>query len=110
IIPLPNNEERNAMLVKFFQSHNARKGQTVSEESWKTLIELTDGFTGDYIREVVDSAVLYAVAAGRCVGKSVILEAEDLHKAGVRAIENHTIGNKAKKHIDLISKSEVEVF
>lgn len=100
VIPYPDDEERNAMLIKFFRSYNARRGESLTAEIWKTIVDLTQGFTGDYIREVVNTAVLYATSAGRCVGNMVFVEADDLVKSGNRTLENHQIGNRAKKHID----------
>lgn len=99
IIPLPNPEERHLMLIRFFKSYGARSGQSITSDTWKTIIDLTHGFTGDYIREVVDTAVLYAADAGRCVGNKVLIEADDLTKSGVRTMENYQIGKQAKKHI-----------
>lgn len=100
IIPLPDENERNEMLTKFFKSYNARRGETLTAQTWKNIIDMTQGFTGDYIREVVNTAVLYAANAGRCQGKVVFIEAEDIVSSGTRIIENHKIGNRAKKHID----------
>lgn len=105
MIPLPNAVERGMMLLKFFKTYNARKGPTVTDDIWKNIIELTDGFTGDYIREVVDTAVLYAADAGRCVGRTVQIEGDDLVKAGTRTMENYGIGQQAKKHIIEVTKS-----
>lgn len=99
IIPLPDADERNQMLQKFFKSYGARLSPSITQEIWMSVIDLTDGFTGDYIREVVDTAVLYAADAGRCQGKNVMLEADDLVKSGTRTIENYDIGKQAKKHI-----------
>lgn len=101
IIPLPDSNERNLMLSKFFKSYNARRGPTMTQETWKTIVELTEGFTGDYIREVVNTAVLYATNAGRCVGSTVIVEGDDLVKSGTRTLENFQLGNRAKHIVSI---------
>jgi ATP-dependent 26S proteasome regulatory subunit len=103
MIPLPDDEERGLMMAKFLKSYNAHRGPSITPDTWKNIVELTEGFTGDYIREVVDTAVLYAVDCGRAMGNSVVIEADDLVKAGTRTMENYQIGNRAKKHIVEIS-------
>jgi AAA+ superfamily predicted ATPase len=97
-IPYPDKEDRKKMLVSFFKAYHARPASSVTDEGWNTIINLTAGFTGDYIREVAKTAVIKAVAEGRCLNGAVSFTIDDLTAAGEQVLQNYRIGKRAKKH------------
>lgn len=103
-IPYPDAEDRGKMLHAFLQGYKVKLDQAVTIDAWNTVIQLTDGFTGDYIRELARAAVIRATAAGRNTGDKVVLIADDLTAAGEQAIKGFQIGKRAKKHHRLTSE------
>lgn len=97
-IPYPDAEDRSLMLLSFLKGYNAKPDQSVTSEIWKNIIDLTEGFTGDYIRELARTSVIRATAEGRNGGGAVSFNADDLVAAGDQAIKGFQIGKRAKKH------------
>lgn len=100
-IPLPDGEDRFLMLKKFFKSFSSKPDASVTNETWHTIIELTDGLTGAYIKELAKNTVIRAVSSGRCVNNLVLFCSDDLNAAAQQVIDNFQIGKKAKKHINV---------
>jgi len=100
-IPYPDDEDRRLMLRKFMGSLNVVPDQSVTPDTIKTVIDMCDGFTGDYVKSVVEAAVIRAVAARRSEGGKVTVNSDDLISAVEQALQNFKIGKKAKKHIQV---------
>ncbi|MGW8181088.1 MAG: AAA family ATPase, partial [bacterium] len=98
-IPFPDREDRHLMLMKFLQGYNAQPQQTVTKDAWESIIDLMDGFTGDYVKEVAKQAVIRATRDGRNVNGKVLIVMDDLNIAGEQVMRNYRIGQKAHKHI-----------
>ncbi len=100
-IPFPDDEDRRLMLRKFMGALNVVPDQTVTPDTVKTVIDMCDGFTGDYVKSVIEAAVIRAAAAGKVAGGKVSVGSDDLISAVEQALQNFKIGKKAKKHIQL---------
>lgn len=98
-IPFPDDADRRLMLRKFLAALNVVPDQSVTADTVKSVIDMCDGFTGDYVKSVVEAAVIRAVAAGRSEGGKVTVSSDDLIAAVEQALQNFRIGKKAKKHI-----------
>jgi hypothetical protein len=98
-IPFPDAADRRLMLRKFMAALNVVPDQSVTPDVVKTVIDMCAGFTGDYVKSVVEAAVIRAVAAGRAEGGRVGVSTADLMSAVEQALQNFRIGKKAKKHI-----------
>lgn len=108
-IPYPDAEDRSAMLKSFMVALHARPDPSVSKDTWKTVIDLCDGFTGDYVKEIARTVVIRATRQGRNRNGQITFNADDLNAAGEQAIRNFNIGKKAKKHHDISVRGELEV-
>lgn len=97
-IPYPDSDDRNEMLLKFFKDYKAGPDLTVSKTAWKNIVQLTEGFTGDYLKEVAKQVVIRATREGRNEGGKVNFNVDDLNTAGEQVVRNFKIGKKAKKH------------
>lgn len=97
-IPLPDEEDRQEMLVSFFKAWNARPASQISNDIWESIIKMTEGFTGDYLKALVKEVILKATAEGRCVNGQVQFISDDLTVAGESMMRNFQIGKRAKKH------------
>ncbi len=100
-IPLPDPEDRSKMLLSFLSSYNANADASVTDEIWRDVISLADGFTGDYVRELARTLVIKATAAGRNADGRVTFTAGDLVSAGDLVMKGFQIGKKVKRHIQL---------
>jgi len=108
-IPYPDAEDRSAMLKSFMIALHARPDASVTKDTWKTVIDLCAGFTGDYVKEIARAVVIRATRQGRNQSGQVIFTADDLTTAGEQAIRNFAIGKKARRHHDLALEGEVGV-
>lgn len=101
-IPLPDAEERHRMLSTFFDSYKAGPDETVTPSIWKNVVEMTDGFTGAYMRDVAKSCVIRAVDGGGFDGDCVKFSADHLIASADQAMRNYQLGQRAKKnHVQL---------
>ncbi len=100
-IPYPDDEDRRLMLRKFMSSLNVVPDQSVTSSTIKSVVDMCAGFTGDYIKSVVEAAVIRAVAAHRAQAGRVSVSSDDLISAVEQALDNFRIGKMAKKHIQL---------
>ncbi len=98
-IPFPDDADRRLMLRKFLAALNVVPDQSVTADTVKSVIDMCDGFTGDYVKSVVEAAVIRAVAAGRSDGGKVTVSSDDLIAAVEQALQNYRIGQKSRKHI-----------
>lgn len=108
-IPYPDGADRSAMLKAFLGAMNARPDGTVTRQTWKTVIDLCHGFTGDYVKEVARTSVILATRAGRNGGGQVTFTADDLTAAGEQVMRNFQIGQKAKKHHNVSIDGDLDV-
>lgn len=99
-IPYPDASDRWAMLKSFLQRLHASPDQTVTQESWKTVLDMTDGLTGAYIKELAKSAIIRSVARGGSADGSVTFSVDDLTSAAEQVMRNFRIGQKAARHIE----------
>ncbi len=67
-IPYPDDVDRRLMFRKFMASLNVVPDQSVTHDTMKTVIEMCEGFTGDYVKSVVEAAVIRAAANDRASG------------------------------------------
>lgn len=107
-IPLPDDDDRRAMLHSFLKAMNVQPDGSISPDTIKTVIELTDGFTGDYIKEVAKAAVIRCVAEGRGQGGSAKMTADDLIAASEQVLKNFRIGKRAKRHHRMTAELDLE--
>jgi len=106
VVPYPDQEDRKEMLHKFLQDMRAHPDSSVNAESVKTVVNMTNGLTGDYIKDLVNTVCLRAVEDGRCTPDGVIFTADDLMFACDQILGNYKIGQQAKKHHVEISKGD----
>lgn len=114
-VPLPDAEDRRMMLNNFFLGYNAGFDTSVTKDIVKTVIDMTAGLTGDYLKNLAKTTVIRAVADGCCDGKNVIFTAAHLTGAAEQAMKNFQIGCRAKRHhhyeneINSMSDSSVQL-
>lgn len=97
-IPYPDEEDRRKMLRNFLASFNVKPDPSVTPDTIKTVVDLCDGFTGDYIKELAKAAVIRAAANGRAESGLVSVCADDLTVAAEQVLRNFKIGKRSKKH------------
>jgi ATP-dependent 26S proteasome regulatory subunit len=99
-IPLPDPDDRSKMLQSFLTTFHASMDKSVTRETMKNVIGLTEGLTGAYIKDLVKTAVIRAVSHGQVSpdGVTVTLSADDLTVAAQQVLRNYEIGKRAKKH------------
>ncbi len=99
-IPLPDAVDRSDMLKSFLSGYHATPNGTVTQDTWTTVIQATQGLTGAYIRLLAKTTVIRAVAEGHVIpgGSGCIFSADDLNAATEQVMKNFAIGKKAKKH------------
>lgn len=98
-IPYPDEIDRSQMLSSFLIRVNAKPDESVTKDTLKTVVELTDGLTGAYIKELVNATVIRAVAGGNFVEDGVLFSADDLNAAAEQVVRNYKIGKAAKKQL-----------
>lgn len=106
-IPLPDETDRMKMLASFFKKLHAMPDASVTEQSWRTVIELTDGLTGAYLKDLAKSTVVRAVAEGRAGDGAVTFTSDNLNGAAQKVMKNYSIGKKARKHHHLEGQADV---
>jgi hypothetical protein len=99
-IPLPDAEDRSNMLKCFLSEYHATPDATVTQDTWATVINMTEGLTGAYIRLLAKTTVIRAVSEGKCGanGAACSFSADNLNAASEQVMKNYAIGKKAKKH------------
>lgn len=97
-MPLPDKADRSQMLKSFLLGYGAKLDRSTTPESWNTLIDMTDGLTGAYVKSLAKSAVIRSVAEGRSAEGSTVVTAEDLNAAAEQVMKNFRIGKRAKRH------------
>jgi hypothetical protein len=98
-IPYPDAVDRSQMLSSFLLRVNARPDGSVTRDTLKTVVELTDGLTGAYIKELANATVIRAVAGGNLVDGGVMFSADDLNAAAEQVVRNYKIGKAACKKL-----------
>jgi len=104
-IPFPDFEDRSKMLVRFLREYNVKFDSSITKDTWKNIIDATDGLTGAYLKDLAKSALLSAVSSGRCtvddISKVCIVCSDDILNAVNQIMKNFHIGKRAKKHIEI---------
>jgi AAA+ superfamily predicted ATPase len=103
-IPLPDDEDRSDMLKKFLISFHSVTDESVSQETWNTVIHATEGLTGAYVKLLAKLAVIAATSGGSVSpdGSTCVLSADHLAAATEQVMKNYRIGQRAKKHHSLL--------
>jgi hypothetical protein len=86
------------MLKSFLKGFHAGPDQSITQDTWETVIKMTDGLTGDYIKSLARAVIIRAVAAGLTNGQICTFTADHLNSAVEQVMRNYQIGKKAKKH------------
>lgn len=101
-IPFPDAVDRLAMLNKFLTDFHAIHDDTVTKDIIETVIKMTDGLTGDYMKSLAKSTIIKAVASNGSQsvdgGNSVTFGSDHIIAAAEQVIRNFQIGKKAKRH------------
>jgi AAA+ superfamily predicted ATPase len=97
-VPLPDAADRREMLNKFFLGYHATFDPSVTMDTIKTILDMTEGLTGDYMKNLAKTTVVRAVANGSCDGKNVIINSDHITGAADQAMKNFAIGKRAKRH------------
>src|SRR5512135_2086310 len=97
------------MLKCFLSEYHATPDQSVSQDTWSTVINMTEGLTGAYIRLLAKTTVIRAVAEGKCGldGAACQFSADNLNSAAEQVMKNYAIGKKAKKHHQMEADTHV---
>lgn len=98
-IPYPDAVDRSKMLASFLLRVSARPDETVTKDTMKTVVDLTDGLTGAYIKELANATVIRAVARGNFVEGGVLFSSADLNAAAEQVVRNYKIGKAARKKL-----------
>jgi SpoVK/Ycf46/Vps4 family AAA+-type ATPase len=108
-IPLPDAQDRSDMLKCFLSEYHATPDQTVTNDTWHTVIKLTEGLTGAYIRLLAKTTVIHAVSDGKCApgASACTFSTDNLNAAAEQCMANFAIGKKAKKHHQIESDTHV---
>lgn len=87
-VPLPSVEARESMLKRFAASRKARFAKDVrdaDEETgltkWAQILEATEGMTGAYLQEIINTAVIEAINNDQVKNGKPILKASDILEA-----------------------------
>lgn len=106
-IPLPDAQDRALMLASFFKKLSAMPDPSVTEDAWKTVIDLTEGLTGAYLKDLAKSTVVRAVAEGRAGDGAVTFTVDNLNGAAQKVMKNWSLGQRARKHHHLEGQADV---
>jgi cell division protease FtsH len=96
-IPHPDEFDRSKMLSLFLLRVNAKPDSSVTKDTLKTVVDMTDGLTGAYIKELVNATVIRAVARGNFVKGGVLFSADDLNASAEQVVRNYKIGRASRK-------------
>jgi len=87
------------------REYNVKFDSSITKDTWKNIIDATDGLTGAYLKDLAKSALLSAVSSGRCtvddISKVCIVCSDDILNAVNQIMKNFHIGKRAKKHIEI---------
>jgi AAA+ superfamily predicted ATPase len=97
-IPLPDDQDRSDMLKSFLRGFHSGPDKTVTQDIWVTVIKMTDGLTGDYMRSLARAVVIQAVKDNCSDGQTCTFTANHLTGAVEQVMKNYQIGKRAKKH------------
>ena len=98
-IPFPDTNDRTQMLSSFLKRVNAMPDGSVTRETVKNIVGLTEGLTGAYLKELAHATVIRAVSRGNLVENGVLFNADDLNAAAEQVVRNYKIGKLARKRV-----------
>jgi AAA+ superfamily predicted ATPase len=102
-MPLPDESDRLKMMGAFCRQYNANCVGADVEDTIKSLIGLTEGMTGAYVKDLIKTAVIRAVSKKQIDDDgSVMITSDDLLTAVHQILKNFEIGKKAKKHHQIL--------
>lgn len=97
-IPMPDKEDRHALLQSFFARYHAQPDASVTAEIWDSVLEMSDGFTGAYMQELAKSCVLLSTRQNGVHEGVCTFTSSQLTASIESVLENWRMGQKAKKH------------
>jgi AAA+ superfamily predicted ATPase len=97
-MPLPDDQDRSSMLKNFLREFHSSPDISVTQDAWLTVIKMTDGLTGDYIKSLARAVVIRAVGDGCSTGQRCTFTVDHLNAAVEQVMKNFAIGKRAKKH------------
>jgi len=97
-MPLPDEKDRSEMLRSFLRGFHSGPNESVTQDTWITVIKMTEGLTGDYMKSLARAVVIRAVSEGCSNGKACTFTADHLTAAVEQVLHNYHIGKRAKKH------------
>lgn len=99
-MPLPDPADRFKMIGSFCNGYKAKCAGPDIKNVLMNVVNMTEGLTGAYIKDLVKTAVLKAISCDqRDESGRVIISPEDLVFATNQIMKNFEIGKRAKKHI-----------
>jgi hypothetical protein len=108
-MPYPDSVDRGAMMSKFLKALRATPDPSVTPDIWKSMLDLTDGLTGAYLKDLAESMVIRAVSLGRSSESGVSFTADDITTCSQQSLRNFAIGKRAKKHHSMSVSGEVDM-
>lgn len=96
VVPLPDSDDRRLMLGKFLKEFHAMPDNTIDRECVDNVISMTDGLTGDYIKDMVNTICLHAVSDGRSIPGGVLYNVGDMMFAVNQILGNFQIGKRSR--------------
>jgi SpoVK/Ycf46/Vps4 family AAA+-type ATPase len=99
-MPLPDETDRLNMIGSFCNCYKAKCAGPNIKKVVMDVVNMTEGLTGAYIKDLIKTAVLRAVSKNQRNDDShVLLMPDDLVYATNQIMKNYEIGKRAKKHI-----------
>jgi cell division protease FtsH len=98
-IPYPDAADRSQMFAKFFGDYHASPDQSVTKTVTDSIIKLTEGLTGDYVKSLVKTVIIRSAARNPESRTGVIeYSAADLMAAAEQVMKGYQIGKRSTKH------------
>ena len=97
-MPLPDAQDRSDMLRSFLKGFHAGPDPSVTQDTWSTVIKMTEGLTGDYVHSLAKAIVIRSVSDDMSNGVTCTFTADHLNGAVEQVLKNYQIGQRSKKH------------
>lgn len=94
-MPYPDKSDRAQMLKKFFQTYNALPDRTVTADNWDNVLDMTDGLTGAYLKDLVKAVVIRSIANGGYGDDCVAFCNDDFVAGADHVVKNFQIAKRA---------------
>jgi hypothetical protein len=96
VVPNPDADDRRLMLEKFLNCIHAMPDQTVDRACIDNIINMTDGLTGDYLKDLANTICIHAISEGRAIPGGVLYNAGDMMFAVNQILGNYQIGKRSR--------------